>query len=66
MTPGICCIIMHDGAGRWGCGGSDVAMGVRDGGERGWVPGTWRSRCSFVCKICHNNNNIKKNHLGNF
>lgn len=34
MTPGICCIIMHDGAGRWGCGGSDVAMGVRDDGGR--------------------------------
>lgn len=31
MTPGIWSIIMHDGAGRWGCGGSDVAMGVRDG-----------------------------------
>lgn len=36
MMSGICSVIMHDGERRWGCGGGDLAMGVREGGELGY------------------------------
>lgn len=49
-----------------GCGGSSVGPGLRDVGAGLRIQGGQCAiLCSFVYKMCPNNNNIKKNYLGN-